>query len=130
MTEKSQIKSMSKTKKFRNNTSRKSMKDIWKMIDKESGVEKDMTCIYEKDDVINTNECTACKSRLYCGESGFLFCSSPECGILYKKTLDFTAEWRYYGADDTNASDPTRCGMPINPLLIESSFGCKVMCGR
>lgn len=130
MAEKSQIKSMSKTKKFRNNTSRKSMKDVWKMIDKESGVEKDMTCIYEKEDVINTNKCTTCQSRLYYGDSGFLFCSNQECGILYKKTLDFTAEWRYYGADDTNASDPTRCGMPINPLLMESSFGCKVMCGR
>ena len=26
-------------------------------------------------------------------------------------------------------SDPTRCGMPINPLLKESSYGCKVICG-
>ena len=25
-------------------------------------------------------------------------------------------------------SDPTRCGMPINPLLVQSSYGCKVMC--
>ena len=24
--------------------------------------------------------------------------------------------------------DPTRCGMPINPLLKESSYGCKVVC--
>jgi transcription initiation factor TFIIIB Brf1 subunit/transcription initiation factor TFIIB len=24
--------------------------------------------------------------------------------------------------------DPTRCGMPINPLLRESSYGCKVVC--
>ena len=34
----------------------------------------------------------------------------------------------YYGADDNQNSDPTRCGMPINPLLEESSFGCKVLC--
>ena len=34
----------------------------------------------------------------------------------------------YYGADDNQNSDPTRCGMPINPLLQESSFGCKVLC--
>ena len=27
-----------------------------------------------------------------------------------------------------NMSDPTRCGMPINPLLKESSYGCKVIC--
>ena len=47
---------------------------------------------------------------------------------MYKDCLDQTAEWRFYGANDNNASDPTRCGMPINPLLKESSFGCKVSC--
>jgi transcription initiation factor TFIIB len=41
--------------------------------------------------------------------------------------LDYSPEWRFYGADDKNATDPTRCGNPINPLLVESSFGCKVM---
>ena len=46
----------------------------------------------------------------------------------FVSVLDFGAEWRYYGADDTNSSDPTRCGMPINPLLKESSFGCKITC--
>ena len=45
-----------------------------------------------------------------------------ECGIIYKDVLDETAEWRYYGADDSNLSDPTRCGMPINPLLKESNL--------
>lgn len=128
MTDKPQIKSKSKTQKKKKNL--RVTKDVWKMIDIEDKGEKDMTCIYEKDDVVNTNTCTTCKSRLYYGESGFLFCSNASCGILYKKMLDFGAEWRYYGAEDSNASDPTRCGMPINPLLIESSFGCKVMCGR
>ncbi|NBO72906.1 MAG: transcription initiation factor IIB family protein, partial [Bacteroidetes bacterium] len=42
--------------------------------------------------------------------------------------LDQSAEWRYYGADDNQNNDPTRCGMPVNPLLKESSYGCKVMC--
>jgi transcription initiation factor TFIIB len=42
--------------------------------------------------------------------------------------VDHSAEWRYYGADDNQNNDPTRCGMPINPLLQESSFGCKVLC--
>ena len=48
---------------------------------------------------------------------------------MYKDRLDFNAEWRYYGADDTGSGDPTRCGMPVNPLLKQSSFGCKVLCG-
>jgi transcription initiation factor TFIIB len=42
--------------------------------------------------------------------------------------VDHSAEWRYYGADDNQNSDPTRCGMPINPLLQESSYGCKILC--
>jgi hypothetical protein len=29
-----------------------------------------------------------------------------------KDNVDQTAEWRYYGADDNQNSDPTRCGMP------------------
>ena len=48
--------------------------------------------------------------------------------INYKDMLDQSAEWRYYGADDNQYSDPTRCGMPINPLLKESSYGCKIIC--
>ena len=48
---------------------------------------------------------------------GFLTCTNTKCGIIYKDTTDQTAEWRYYGADDNQSGDPTRCGMPINPLL-------------
>ena len=62
------------------------------------------------------------------GTKGYYCCSNINCGIIYKDKLDLSAEWRYYGADDTNSSDPTRCGMPINPLLVESSYGCKIMC--
>ena len=35
-------------------------------------------------------------------------------------------EWRYYGSNDTKNSDPTRCGMPVNDLLPESSVGSSV----
>jgi transcription initiation factor TFIIB len=43
--------------------------------------------------------------------------------------MDDKAEWRYYGADDNKSCDPTRCGMPIDPLLKQSSYGCRVLCG-
>ena len=89
-----------------------------------------MKIIYEKDNVVETNVYQSCKNPLYYTDSGFLLCSNNKCGRLYKDIIDFGAEWRYYGAEDNNMSDPTRCGMPINPLLIESSFGCKVMCGK
>ena len=35
-------------------------------------------------------------------------------------------EWRYYGYGDSKSSDPTRCGMPVNSLLPESSVGSAV----
>ena len=62
-------------------------------------------------------------------EDGFPVCSNTECGRLCTNTLDYSPEWRFYGPDDKNANDPTRCGNPINPILPESSFGCKVLCG-
>jgi transcription initiation factor TFIIIB Brf1 subunit/transcription initiation factor TFIIB len=59
---------------------------------------------------------------------GELICSS--CGYFSGIKIDNGAEWRYYGADDNKQGDPTRCGMPINPLLKESSYGCKVICNN
>lgn len=35
-------------------------------------------------------------------------------------------EWRYYGPGDNKSLDPTRCGMPINTLLPESSVGSSI----
>jgi len=72
--------------------------------------------------------CAMCSGVLVITEEGFPTCSNAECGIIYNNTLDYSPEWRFYGADDRNAKDPTRCGNPINPLLVESSYGCKVLC--
>ena len=72
--------------------------------------------------------CHLCNSILMIMEDGFPTCSNISCSIIYKNTLDYSPEWRFYGADDRNSSDPTRCGNPINPLLVESSYGCKVLC--
>ncbi len=71
--------------------------------------------------------CELCNSLLHTSEEGFPTCSNESCGVVYKNVLDQSPEWRYYGADDNQSSDPTRCGMPINPLLEESSYGCKVI---
>ena len=53
-----------------------------------------------------------------------------KCGCEINTNITFGQEYRYYGANDNNSSDPTRCGMPINPLLKESSYGCKVLCKK
>jgi transcription initiation factor TFIIB len=83
-------------------------------------------CIYRTNGV--REFCDACGTIVSVTDEGFTACSNPSCSIIYKDVLDHTAEWRYYGADSSQLSDPTRCGMPVNPLLVESSYGCKVLC--
>lgn len=75
---------------------------------------------------VHNNACEICNSELFNNENGLLVCSNPLCAKLYTNTIDFGAEWRYYGADDSGNVDPTRCGMPIDPYMVESSFSCKV----
>jgi transcription initiation factor TFIIB len=109
----------------------------WEMFDNEMADEKPnkhniMECLYrcDNDNVENggnREKCERCKFALYFSDEGFLTCTNSKCGIIYKDVVDHTAEWRFYGADDNQGSDPTRCGMPINPLLKESSFGCKIL---
>jgi transcription initiation factor TFIIB len=90
----------------------------------------------EKEDTVfihtpeNSDLCYMCDSVLMVMEDGFPTCSNNECAIIYKNTLDYSPEWRFFGAEDKGGTDPTRCGNPINPLLKESSFGCKVLCGQ
>lgn len=86
---------------------------------------KTMECIYTEK--TESGLCALCDSVLMIMEDGFPTCTNVNCGIIYKNTLDYSPEWRFYGVDDKNGTDPTRCGNPINPLLMESSFGCKVL---
>ena len=89
--------------------------------------EDKLECLYRVTG--NREFCDMCDSSLSFSAEGFLTCVNVKCGIIYKDMLDHSPEWRFYGADDKQNSDPTRCGMPINPLLEESSYGCKVLCG-
>jgi transcription initiation factor TFIIB len=124
-------KNNSKTKKKKVLLSNKEKAKLWDIFDLEKQDINDSTppdtnieCIYD----IESGLCTLCKSVLIIMEDGFPTCTNQECSVIYKNTLDYSPEWRFYGADDKNANDPTRCGNPINPLLVESSYGCKVLC--
>ena len=116
-----------KTKKIKRSVLNK---DIWNMFDSEiknfNSDENSIECIYRQSG--EREFCDCCKSILIITDEGFMACTNSTCGIIYKDILDHTSEWRYYGADDNSNTDPTRCGMPINPLLKESSYGCKVIC--
>ena len=73
-------------------------------------VEKeDSKCCDLKDNYLNDNDMVICK---VCKNVITNICDNPE--------------WRYYGSRDNKSSDPTRCGMPVNTLLPESSVGSSV----
>ena len=100
--------------------------ELWNIFDSELSTTPSLECMYRAEG--NREICDQCSSNLAFSDEGFLTCTNVKCGIIYKDMLNQEAEWRYFGADDNQRGDPTRCGMPTNPLLKESSFGCKVVC--
>jgi transcription initiation factor TFIIB len=106
-------------------------KKLWQQFDSAMAIEdneKHLECLYSTQKVVEREYCDLCQSMVSFGDDGFLTCTNKQCGIVFKDQVDLTAEWRYYGADDSHSVNPTRCGMPINPLLKQSSYGCKVIC--
>ena len=63
------------------------------------------------------NECDC----INISSDGVMVCT--KCGKISEKIIEYSAEWRYYGAEDSKSSDPTRCGLPSNFLLKGSSLG-------
>lgn len=120
------------TKKIRKpELSKEEKQQLWNSFDQvvkeEDNIKRtNIECVFRASG--ERNNCECCESPLYYADEGFLVCSNAACCVIYSDILDQGAEWRYYGADDNHSGDPTRCGMPINPLLIESSYGCKIIC--
>jgi transcription initiation factor TFIIB len=118
------------TQRNKNKSNNINKKHLWNIFDSEvlnkTSEEQNLECIYRS--CGDRENCDQCDSILAFSDEGFLTCTNKNCGIIYKDLVDQTAEWRYYGADDNQNSDPTRCGLPINPLLQESSYGCKILC--
>ena len=117
-----------------NNTTRKikgnqpNKRELWKAFDVEIHDAKTLNPHNTIRILPNRENCEQCNSGLAFTDEGFPACTNKKCGVIYMDIVDQSAEWRYYGADDNQNGDPTRCGMPINPLLKESSFGCQVLC--
>jgi transcription initiation factor TFIIIB Brf1 subunit/transcription initiation factor TFIIB len=50
------------------------------------------------------------------------------CGVENESIIDYNAEWRYYGSDDNKrSSDPNRCGIPMNPIIPDSSLSTVIL---
>ena len=78
-----------------------------------------------KDEFASENYIT--KTLCQCGSNEIIEIESmnicAKCNSIIDKSIDTSAEWRYYGNEDNRDSDPSRCGMPLNPLLPKSSMG-------
>ena len=73
---------------------------------------------------VDQDLCSSCQSDKIISNNGELICK--KCGTIQDEILAYDAEWRYYGPEDTKSSDPTRCGMPTNELLPQSSQGSTI----
>lgn len=92
----------------------------WEELEEHFGLTTDVK--EEKRTVIDdiVYECMECSSMDVVADDEKVVCRS--CGIVLGSIFETQGEWRYYGASDTKrTADPTRCGIPINPLLPEMS---------
>ena len=127
-----------KTKKKKSTMTSEEKARLWSIFDndkKDIDIQEQQSPETENETIANPTNgmtemglCIKCNSILIIMEDGFPTCPNTDCAIIYSDTLDYSPEWRFYGAEDKNTNDPTRCGNPINPLLPESSYGCKVLC--
>jgi len=132
----------SKTQKKKRTMSEAEKNKLWDIFDSDKTELKDQDtdpeCLYSATisspqnikPVPEQDLCILCESTMMIMDIGYPTCTNKSCGWICRDTLDYSPEWRFYGAEDKNANDPTRCGNPINPLLMESSFGCKVLCNN
>jgi len=111
-----------KTQKRKTNISNLEKAKLWDAFD------KDIKNDTKEKSIKENGICDLCDSILKIAEDGFPTCSNLQCGIIYTHTLDYSPEWNNYNNNDRNTGDNSRCGNPINPLLQQSSFGCKVLC--
>jgi len=127
------IKTNKKTIKKKKELSEINKSKLWEIFDDDKKYLEKITnsdadnieCVYNVQE--EQELCKLCKSRLMIMDDGFPTCTNIKCSVMDRDVLDYSPEWRFYNTDDKNATDPTRCGNPINPLLMESSFGCKVL---
>jgi len=117
-----------KTQKKKRNLSFMDKSRLWEALDQEKKEKKQET----EENWVNaqTNDyCYRCNSAYIFNEDGFPTCSNSQCGVMNCNILDYSPEWRFFASDDRHSNDPTRCGNPIDPLLEQSSYACKVLCG-
>jgi transcription initiation factor TFIIIB Brf1 subunit/transcription initiation factor TFIIB len=115
----------------------KTKKELWEQFNKykdedEPDIETKMECVYDNSPLSVKGDCGGglcenCNYILIIGQEGFPICPNPKCGTLYTNILDFSPEWKFHNNEDK--VDMSRCGNPIDPLMLESCFSGKILCG-
>lgn len=100
----------------------------WDEFDRAISGDEESICKKEDNTSDVSFKCSKCGALIRRTEEGLFACPAPNCGLLDQCHLDYSPEWSYFNVEGAG-SDPTRCGMPINPLLQESSYGGKVLTG-
>jgi transcription initiation factor TFIIB len=72
------------------------------------------------DDVVSCINKT-CDGTEFPVDEGNYVCT--KCRTVQDRLIDYGAEWRYYGNEDSKSADPTRCGMPTSEYLPGMSLG-------
>ena len=101
---------LSKTKKKKTNLSDIEKSKLWEIFDNERTEIKNennslnnVECLYQNKE---SGLCGLCNSVLIIMDDGFPTCPNNTCSVIYKNTLDYSPEWRFYGADDKNYKRP------------------------
>ena len=58
----------------------------------------------EEEEIFDDSFCTVCNENSITNMKGQLVCTS--CGHINGYNIDNTAEWRFYGSEDSKGSDP------------------------
>ena len=117
----------SKTKKKSHARNELDKAKLWAIYDNDKNLQEneDMNVVEQ------TEFCMKCQNLMIISVEGFPVCQNKQCGYMSSYSLDYSPEWRFFGNDQKgNNTDTTRCGNPIDPLLEESSYACKIMCNH
>lgn len=97
--------------------------EIWSAFAKPSAVDNDVRAAALKQQLEAL--CTHCSAGRVVLDQGNYVCQT--CNTVNDRFIDMSAEWRFFGGDDGRGGpDTTRCGMPVNELLPNSSYGTMV----
>ena len=97
------------------------VKDMFKQMNEIRSSESSMSVKELSQEQKNDYTCRYCEESSLSEEEGVVVCTS--CGYENDIVITTSQEWRSFSDSAPGKDDPSRCGMPVNPLLPQSSLG-------